>query len=93
MPNWIYYTVSVSIYVLVVIAAITLPNIGIVFGIVGSTAVSFIVFMGPAGYLLRSAYLEKEELSLLEKVGAWLWVLLGIIIMISGNFVVIYTSI
>ena len=55
MPNVYYYTISISIYVLVVIAAITLPNIGIVFGIIGSTAVSFIVFLGPAGYFLKSA--------------------------------------
>ena len=92
MPNIYYYSISISIYVLVVIAAITLPDIGIVFGIVGSTAVSLIVFLAPAGYFLRSAQIKHVELSTLEKIMAWIWVGLGFTIMISGNFVVIYTS-
>jgi len=58
MPNSIYYSISIAMYVLVVIASITLPNIGIVFGIVGSTAVSLIVFLAPAGFLLRSAQIK-----------------------------------
>jgi hypothetical protein len=55
MPNWIYLTVSLILYSLVVIAAITLGDIGVVFGIVGSTAVSFVIFLGPAGYYLKGA--------------------------------------
>ena len=93
MPNSIYYSISITIYVLVVIASITLPNIGIVFGIVGSTAVSLIVFLAPGGYLLRSAQIKNAPLTVLERVGAWAWVFWGFLIMFSGNFVVIYTSI
>jgi hypothetical protein len=55
MPNWIYFTVSITIYVLVVITAISVGDIGVVFGIVGSTAVSFVIFLGPAGYYLKGA--------------------------------------
>jgi len=55
MSNKIYYTVSLSVYILVVVLAITLPDIGFVFGIIGSTAVPFIIFHGPAGYFLKGA--------------------------------------
>jgi len=58
MPKWIYYSVSIPLYIIVVFLACVLPDIGIVFGIIGSTAVSFIIFVGPAGYFLKGASLE-----------------------------------
>jgi amino acid permease len=55
MPDGIYYFVAILMYALVVILAITLPNISIVFGIIGSTSVSFVVFIAPGAYVLRGA--------------------------------------
>lgn len=93
MPNWIYYVVSLSIYTLVVIAAVTLGDIGIVFGIIGSTAVSFIIFLGPAGFFLKGASIEGVEIGSLEKGFAIFWCFLGALVMVAGNFFVVYGSI
>lgn len=63
MSPVLYYTISTCLYALVVLLACVLPDISLVFGLIGSTAVSFIVFFGPAGYLLKGAQIEGVQLS------------------------------
>jgi len=57
ISNKIYYSISIMLYCAVVFLAIILPDISLVFGIVGSSAVSFVIFLGPAGFLLRGAHI------------------------------------
>lgn len=93
ISNKVYYSVATALYCLVVFLAIILPDISIVFGIVGSSAVSFVLFLGPAGYFLRGAHIRGIKIGLLEKLSAYFWVFLGFVIFLSGNFVVIYNNV
>jgi amino acid permease len=55
MHPLVYYITSTLVYALVVVLACVLGDISVVFGIIGSTACTFIVFFAPAGFLLRGA--------------------------------------
>lgn len=88
----IYYTVSVGVYSLVVFASCTIGDISIVFGIVGSTAVSFIAYIGPASFFLKSAYIAGETPKLMHTILAWIILLFGFVNLFACNFAVIYTA-
>ena len=89
MSPVLYYPVSVGIYGLVVLAACTI-DIEVVFGFVGSTAVTMIVYILPAGYYLRSHSLAGKEIPMLTKLGVWLFFGFGVICFFGLNAITIY---
>ena len=62
MENWLYYAISFLVFALVVAAACTVPDISLVFGIVGATSCSCYLYVIPGAFYLRTAQLAKAEI-------------------------------
>lgn len=89
MSPFLYYPVSIGIYALVVLAACTI-DIEVVFGFVGSTAVTMIVYILPSGFYLKSAKIARYEISTGRKIAVWLYFVFGVICFVGLNTITIY---
>ena len=88
-----YYIVTISTYVGVVLLSIFIPDVSIFFGIIGSTAGSFVLWIGPGSFYIIGIYKEKYQLkTTFEKfayVVAWVYLMFGIFAMIGLNTCVV----
>jgi hypothetical protein len=92
MSDKVYYPVSIITYAFVVLAACTV-DIEVIFGFVGATAVSMIVYILPSGFYIRSVKLEGEQVSSCMMISVWLFLIFGIINFVGLNFVVVYSMV
>lgn len=76
----VFYFISIAAYVGVVCAACFVHNIKFIFGLIGSTAGSFMIFVLPSAFYLRAATIEKVNVSVLRKAVAWLYMLSGTLV-------------
>jgi amino acid permease len=93
MNPLIFYGVSVFLYWAIVTAACLLNDITLVFGIIGSVAGSYLIFIAPSSFYLRSIQIEEEDVPFFKKLAAWVYMILGFIIMIGCLFATIYTAV
>jgi len=92
MNPLVFYGVSVGLYCVIVTAACLLKDITLVFGIIGSIAASYLIFLAPSQFYLRSIQLEEAEVPFGRKLAAWVFMILGFIIMFVCLFSTIYVA-
>ncbi|GMI11177.1 hypothetical protein TrLO_g15530 [Triparma laevis f. longispina] len=71
------------------LVALVVPNISVVFQLMGGTASAFVCFVLPAAFAIKLGYLEKEE----EKYtlwGAWALAVGGVVVGVVSTSVTIY---
>lgn len=88
----LFYSVSVTLYCLIVTAACLLSDITLVFGIIGSIAGAYLIFLAPAQFYLISIRNEGVTVPTYKKVIAHIYHIFGIIVMIACLFATIYTA-
>lgn len=88
----IFYGVSIFIYVSIVTLACVLKDITLVFGVIGSLAGSYLIFIAPSSFYLMSIRNEGADVSFLRKLIAWIYLILGLAIMLTCLFATIYTA-
>lgn len=93
MNSVAYYIISIGIYVGIVTLACFLKDITLVFGVIGSIAGSYLIFIAPSSFYLRAIQIEQEEVALYKRVIAWLYLLLGVIVFLGCMFATLYTGI
>lgn len=93
MDSVIYYVVSILIYAGIVAGACLLNDITLVFGVIGSIAGSYLIFIAPSSFYLRSIQLEDAEVESWKKIVAFLYLILGVIIFLGCMFATLYTGI
>jgi len=93
MHPLLYYSLCFFTYAGVVTAACFLDDVNILFGIIGSVAGSFLIYILPALLYLRAAHIEKILLSRIDKVGAWVFLLFGLVVLVGCMTSTIYSSI
>jgi len=89
----LFYSVSVILYCLIVTAACLLSDITLVFGIIGSIAGSYLIFIGPSQFYIISVRNEKANVSPLQYYIAHIYHIFGLIVMIACLFATIYTTV
>ena len=93
MNSILYYVISIGIYAVIVLLACVLNDITLVFGVIGSIAGSYLIFIAPSSFYLRSIQLEEAEVELWKKLIAWAYMILGVIIFFVCMFATLYTGI
>ena len=83
MHPFLYYGISVSIYVLIVTAACLLKDITLVFGIIGSIAGCYLIFIAPSQFYLLSIKNEGADVSMAKKLIAWIYQIFGFLAMFA----------
>ena len=73
-------------------AACLLNDITLVFGIIGSVAGSYLIFIAPSSFYLRSIQIEEEDVPFYKKLIAWIYMILGFIILVGCLFATIYSA-
>ena len=89
----LFYGISIGLYAAIVAAACFIEDITLVFGIIGSIAGSYLIFLAPGSFYLVSVKNEGEEISMLRRVVAWIYLLLGVFVLFACLFATIYTAI
>jgi Transmembrane amino acid transporter protein len=69
-----------------------LNDITLVFGVIGSLAGSYLIFIAPSSFYLMAVSIEGEEISTLKKLLAWVYLIFGFIVAITCLFATIYTA-
>jgi hypothetical protein len=64
-----------------------------VFGIIGSIAGSYLIFLAPSQFYLRSIAIEGAEVPFFKKLIAWIYMIFGFIILFGCLFATIFTAI
>lgn len=87
MPYHIYITSVIGLYVLQIIGAIYILDIGLIFEFVSAISVSALAFIFPGGFYLISlkkygALLDEKQKSSRDKKSAWFFVIFGIIMLV-----------
>jgi len=84
-----YYIVTVTCYLMVLILSITVGDVSIFFGLIGSTAGSFVLWIGPGSFYIIGVHKEKYPLKTrFEKFGyvaAWVYLIFGILALLGLN--------
>ena len=93
MSPILFYGISVSIYCSIVTAACLLNDITLVFGIIGSIAGSYLIFIAPSQFFIISVRNEKADVSTLRLAIAWVYQIFGFIVMGGCLFATIYTAV
>lgn len=88
-----YYIITIVLYVIVITLSITVEDVTIFFGIIGSTTGIFVNWVGPGSFYIIGIHKENYQgLTKFEKfayVGAWIYVVIGIIAMVGLNLCII----
>jgi uncharacterized membrane protein YphA (DoxX/SURF4 family) len=70
-----------------------LKDLTLVFGIIGSIAGSYLIFLAPSQFYLMSIYNEGIEVAAWRKVLAWIYMILGFFVMFACLFATIFTAV
>eukprot|EP01135_Chromosphaera_perkinsii_P001481 Nk52_evm10s179 gene=Nk52_evmTU10s179 len=87
--NLRHYCESIFLLVATFAVALTVDDLGFVFGIVGSTGSTSLCYLIPGMFYLKRCSLAGDKRFTLRKAIAALMVLFGIFMLIAGNYVVI----
>lgn len=84
-----YYSITVFIYVLVIVLSILVEDVSLFYGIIGSTTTCFVVFTGPGSFYVISVHKKKlgfpDKKSVAIYVAAWVYFILGVCLSIGLN--------
>lgn len=93
MNPFLFYGVSIGVYCAIVTAACFLNDITLVFGIIGSIAGSYLIFIAPSQFYLISIRKENANVATYKIVIAWIYQIFGFIVLIGCLFATIFTAI
>ncbi|CAM4561417.1 unnamed protein product [Leuciscus chuanchicus] len=79
--------ITVALLVCVNILVIFVPTIRDIFGFIGASAAAMLIFILPSAFYIR--LVEKESMRSVQKIGALLFLIMGIIVMISSMTLII----
>nr|XP_040136708.1 sodium-coupled neutral amino acid transporter 4 isoform X2 [Ictidomys tridecemlineatus] len=86
--SWIrHFLIAAMIIILNNVLVILVPTIKYIFGFIGSSAATMLIFILPAAFYLR--LVKKESLRSPQKVGALIFLVIGIIFMIGSMALII----
>ena len=92
-----YYIITIVLYVIVITLSITVEDVTIFFGLIGSTTGVFVVLVGPGSFYIIGVHKEEYELiTRFEKIAyvlAWVYLIFGVFAMISLNTCVILNQV
>ena len=93
MNPFLFYGISIFIYCLIVFLAWVLNDITLVFGIIGSLAGSYLIFIAPASFYLMAVRIENKKISTIKYSFALIYLIFGFIVTITCLFATIYTAV
>ena len=79
-----YLSLTLVIYGIDVALACLIDDVGIVFGYIGALVLSNLFFILPGWFCLRANSMSDEQSAVWRKIISWLYILIGIIVMIGG---------
>jgi amino acid permease len=103
MNPYLYYSISIGLFVLIVFLSIVVKSLVFLLGIIGSTGTTFIVFIAPGVFYIKSYHMLKASRRASDKQRiprsrinyflAWVMVAKGFGFMVVLNFATIYVAI
>ena len=89
-----YYSISVIIFIIVVISSIVIRDVSIVFGLIESVVSWFMVLVGPGSFYIITIHKKGIKFtgkwSVLTYILAWIYTIVGIIWMFAFEIWVIF---
>ena len=88
----LFYGVSMLLYSLVVTAAILIPDISVVFGLIGGTSSSLKALILPGAFFVISARKKRARVSRCEIAIGYFYIVFGVVLLFVSDFSVIYVA-
>lgn len=79
--------ITVALLVCVNILVIFVPTIRDIFGFIGASAAAMLIFILPSAFYIR--LVEKESMRSVQKIGALLFLIMGVVVMICSMTLII----
>ena len=92
MSGWLYYPITIVCWLFIVGIALLNPDLSLILGIIGATAVSLVAYIFPGGFYIKLAWGNKQEPTWMKAV-AWVYVIVGVAILFGCNFCNIYVAV
>ena len=84
-----YYTLTIICHLVVVLLSITVGEVSIFYGIVGSTTGSFVTFIGPGSFYIIAVHKNNIQLTTYFQkfayVAGWIYTIFGLISLVGLN--------
>ena len=93
MHPFFFYFISTALYILVVFLSCVITDLVFVFGFVGSFWGTYIIFIGPASFYLKSIEIEGVKVSKIKTLSAWIFMIIGILIFVIWLSSTIFTAV